>query len=113
MNIHDLMESAVAKRASDVHLAPRRCPAFRIDGALLPQVDDYPVVTAGDCEEAILRLLSPAQIESLEQGYEVDIGIELEISHATRRFRINVHRQQRDWLPSSGFSRRKFLLQTS
>ena len=95
MNLPDLMGLAVTRRASDVHLAPDRSPAFRIDGALRPLREEYPPLTAAECEAAILGMLSPNQIEVLNQALEIDISYALDLPQGVTRFRINIHRQQR------------------
>jgi len=95
MNLPELMGLAVTRRASDVHLAPDRSPAFRIDGALRPLREEYPPLTAAECEAAILGMLSPNQIEVLNQALEIDISYALDLPQGVTRFRINIHRQQR------------------
>ena len=95
MNLPNLMGLAVTRRASDVHLAPDRSPAFRIDGALLPLREEYPPLSAEECEATILGMLSPNQIEVLNQALEIDISYALDLPQGLTRFRINIHRQQR------------------
>ena len=95
MNLPNLMGLAVTRRASDVHLAPDRSPAFRIDGALRPLREEYPPLSSEDCEAAILGMLSPNQIEVLNQALEIDISYALDLPQGITRFRINIHRQQR------------------
>jgi twitching motility protein PilT len=95
MNLPDLMGLAVTRRASDIHLAPDRSPAFRIDGALRPLRKEYPPLSSEECEAAILGMLSPNQIEVLKQALEIDISYALDLPQGRTRFRINIHRQQR------------------
>ena len=95
MNLPNLMGLAVTRRASDVHLAPDRSPAFRIDGALRPLREEYSPLSAEECEAAILGMLSPNQIEVLNQALEIDISYALDLPQGITRFRINIHRQQR------------------
>lgn len=95
MNLPNLMGLAVTRRASDVHLAPDRSPAFRIDGALLPLREEYPPLSAEECEATILGMLGPNQIEVLNQALEIDISYALDLPQGLTRFRINIHRQQR------------------
>jgi twitching motility protein PilT len=95
MNLPDLMGLAVTRRASDIHLAPDRSPAFRIDGALRPLRKEYPPLSSEECEAAILGMLSPNQIEVLKQALEIDISYALDLPQGLTRFRINIHRQQR------------------
>ena len=95
MNLPNLMGLAVTRRASDVHLAPDRSPAFRIDGALRPLREEYPPLSSEECEATILGMLSPNQIEVLNQALEIDISYALDLPQGVTRFRINIHRQQR------------------
>tara|TARA_B110000881_G_C18560047_1_gene509234 strand:- start:6 stop:1151 length:1146 start_codon:yes stop_codon:yes gene_type:complete len=95
MNLPNLMGLAVTRRASDVHLAPDRSPAFRIDGALRPLREEYPPLSSEECEATILGMLSPNQIEVLNQALEIDISYALDLPQGITRFRINIHRQQR------------------
>ena len=95
MNLPNLMGLAVTRRASDVHLAPDRSPAFRIDGALRPLREEYSPLSSEECEATILGMLSPNQIEVLNQALEIDISYALDLPQGTTRFRINIHRQQR------------------
>lgn len=95
MNIPALMDLAVTRRASDVHLAPERSPALRIDGALRPLREEFPPLSFEECEAAILGILRPDQVEALERALEIDISYALDLPHGTTRFRVNIHRQQR------------------
>lgn len=95
MNLLDLMALAVARRASDIHLAPERSPALRIDGVLRPLREEYPLLTSDECESAIMDILRPNQAETLEQMLEIDISYSLDLPEGTTRFRVNIHRQQR------------------
>ena len=95
MDLTKLMTLAVERRASDVHLAPERSPAFRIDGALRALDSEFPALAASECEEMITAILRPDQIKTLEKDFELDTSHSLDLPQGTTRFRINVHRQQR------------------
>jgi twitching motility protein PilT len=95
MNLPELMDLAVTRRASDVHLAPERSPALRIDGALRALREEFPPLSAEECEAAILSLLRPDQVEALDRALEIDLSYALDLPHGVTRFRVNVHRQQR------------------
>jgi len=95
MNLPDLMELAVIRRVSDVHLAPERCPAFRVDGALRPWEDDYEPLSPDECEKLIFSMLTAKQMEALEERLEIDISHSLDLPSGRTRFRVNIHRQQR------------------
>lgn len=95
MILSDLMALAVARGASDIHLAPERSPAFRIDGALRALRGDYPPLSSDQCESMITGILRPEQIEALEQQLEIDMSYSLKLPEGSTRFRVNIHRQQR------------------
>lgn len=95
MFLVQLMELAVSRRASDVHLAPDRAPAFRVDGALRALTDVYQPMPADDVEKLIFSMLNPDQEQALKEKLEIDISYSLDLSTGLNRFRINIHRQQR------------------
>ncbi len=95
MNLPELMELAVTRRVSDVHLAPERSPAFRVDGALRALSDEYQPLSAEECEAVILSMLSAKQLHTLEERLEIDISHSLDLPSGRTRFRVNIHRQQR------------------
>jgi len=95
MFLVQLMELAVSRRASDVHLAPDRAPAFRVDGALRALTDVYQPMSADDVEKLIFSMLNPDQEQALKEKLEIDISYSLDLSTGLNRFRINIHRQQR------------------
>ncbi len=94
MNIASLLELAVNRKASDVHLAPGRSPALRIDGALHPLRDEFAPLTVEECESEIYGILLKHQSEALDRNMEVDIGYQLDLPEGFSRFRVNIHRQQ-------------------
>lgn len=95
MNLPDLMALAVERRASDIHLAPARSPALRIDGALRPLREEFGPLTKDECEAAIASMLRPDQLKALEEKLEIDISYSLALPGGEVRFRVNVHQQQR------------------
>lgn len=95
MNLPDLMALAVERRASDVHLAPERSPAFRIDGSLRALEGEYPPLTVKDCETLLTSMLRPDQVETLNKNLEIDLSYSLDLPQGVTRFRVNIHQQQR------------------
>lgn len=95
MNLADLMTLAVERRASDVHLAPGRSPAFRIDGALQALDEEFAQLSETESEQLITSLLRRDQVAKLNRDFEIDISHSLDLPKGTTRFRINIHRQQR------------------
>jgi len=89
------MELAVTRKASDVHLAPGRSPALRIDGSLRALHGEFPPLTVEECEAGLRGMLRPDQNEALDRKMEIDIGYQLDLPQGISRFRVNMHRQQR------------------
>lgn len=85
--MEQLMQGAMDRRASDIHLKVGNPPMYRIDGALMRVEDD--VLT----EEAVQKLLkviaSPNDITKFEKVMELDISYMFE---GIARFRVNVCR---------------------
>ena len=95
VNLPELMELAVVRRVSDVHLAPDRSPAFRVDGSLLALTEEYEMLSPENCEALIVSMLNPKQKATLEEKLEIDVSYALDLPSGLTRFRINIHRQQR------------------
>jgi twitching motility protein PilT len=62
-NIHDLLEYAIARRASDVILKAGSPPVLRVDGQVV--VSDLPSVSATDCHELAYSILYSAARDAL------------------------------------------------
>jgi len=86
--IEQLLQRAIDKDASDVHIKADGPPYFRIDGDLVPRRRD---ISAAEVEGIINELLNPAQREHLDKLGEVDLAY----SHPRLgRFRVNVFHQR-------------------
>jgi twitching motility protein PilT len=94
LDILELMDAANQVGASDVHLAPGRHPAFRIDGVMALQ-DEYPVVAPDESERLLYSILRDDQRLKLDQEWEIDLSYALDLQGHNVRFRINMHRQYR------------------
>lgn len=89
MLIEEVLELAVAKKASDVHISANLPPVLRIDGRLFRT--NLPVLSSDDVETIIFPILSNDQRRELEQNWELDFGYGL---HGVGRFRVNVYRDK-------------------
>lgn len=78
----ELVATAAALRASDVHLLDGACPIVRVDGALR-QLADAPVALAP------LLSLSADQQDRIGRGHSVDLGLDVE---SVGRVRLHVFR---------------------
>jgi twitching motility protein PilT len=90
----DLMALADERDASDVHLAPGRKPALRIDGEM-GVLDQYPVITPDESERLLYSILRDDQRLALDENWETDLSYALNLGRHNVRFRINMHRQYR------------------
>ncbi len=90
----ELMDLAVQRKASDVHLAPYRRPALRIDGDMV-LLEQYAVLSPEACERLLYSILRDDQRLALDRDWEIDLAYQLNLPGGLVRFRINMHRQQR------------------
>ncbi len=88
-HVHDLLEMAFSKGASDLHITVERPPVLRIDGEItdLP----YPPLTPERTEQLIHQLLTPQQAEVFDREMDMDFSYSLD---GVGRFRVNVFRQR-------------------
>lgn len=86
MNINELFEYSVKKKASDIHLVVGRQPILRIDGALgaIPKTEAF---SRAGMERAVFSLLTASQKEKFTSGKDLDFSYEIEDGS---RFRVNV-----------------------
>ena len=89
MLIDDVLELAVSKKASDIHISANLPPVLRIDGKLFRT--NLSVLSSDDVETIIFPILSNDQRRDLEQNWELDFGYSL---HGVGRFRVNVYRDK-------------------
>lgn len=90
MEIQEILETAVSRSASDIHLMVGAFPTLRIDGKLEPLTkSDAP--TAEVIERLVLSLCSPEQKELLIANREIDFSFAL---GELARFRVNAFYQK-------------------
>lgn len=90
MNINQLLETTISKKASDLHLLVGFSPQLRINGELVT-VTDLPALTQEDMQILIDPLLNKQQKDILVTNWELDLGISFE---EKARFRINLYMQK-------------------
>lgn len=89
VDIRELLQYAVDKDASDIHLTEGLPPTIRIDGQLVPTT--YPSLDQGSAKKMIYSILNDEQKVRFETELELDLSIYIpEVS----RFRVNVHIQR-------------------
>jgi len=88
MNVQNLLQITIDKKASDLHLVAEYAPTIRIDGALFNLSEA--VLTAADIEGILRFLLAPDQYKVFETNHELDFAY----SFGSGRFRVNAYFQK-------------------
>ncbi len=89
MLIEDLLEMAVKRGASDLHLSSNLPPVVRIDGRLIRT--EMPDLTSEAVERLLFPMLSNEQRRILEQTWELDFSYGIK---SLGRFRVNIYRDK-------------------
>ncbi len=90
MQINEILDAAIQKNSSDVHLAVHKHPILRLDGKLVEQ-DQFPILESPDIQGIVYPVLSDHQKEELEK--ERELGFVYTLNN-TNRFRVNVFWEQ-------------------
>jgi twitching motility protein PilT len=87
--LEEILDLAVKKGASDVHLSAGRPPTFRINGSLIIS-DKQPVLTKEDTQELAFVILS----EECKEQFLSQRDIDLSFAYQDKgRFRVNIYYQ--------------------
>ena len=86
--LQQLLQRAVQKNASDIHIKTGRPPCFRIDGDMVPRKR---IMTAADVDSVLSEILSESQKSTLRRRGEVDLAHQ---DSEYGRFRVNAFRQR-------------------
>ena len=89
VGIHHLLEEAIQKGASDLHITVGVPPIIRVDGFLEPL--EYPPLRSESTREMIYNILNDTQKVKFETNWELDFSTEV---RDLGRFRVNVHKQR-------------------
>jgi twitching motility protein PilT len=89
LHIEDLLRTAVARDASDIHIKAESPPLLRIYGELIPM--DLPPLSVDEAKRLSYMILSQEERESFEQDWELDLGYDME---GLARFRVNLFVQR-------------------
>jgi len=84
-----LLDLAISKNASDIHLTVGVPPVLRVDGRLYPMTDRG-VLTSKEAEDLIKSFMTQAQQEEFIARKEIDFSF----SYRDVRFRVNVYLQK-------------------
>lgn len=90
MSIQQLLEIALQRSASDLHLLVGFEPMIRISGELVPIEGSTPLSIA-EVSALLLPLLTPYQKDYYDKNLELDFSFGFE---NRVRFRVNIYRQQ-------------------
>lgn len=90
MTIQQLLQLAIDRNASDLHLLVSFAPALRVNGDLAP-IPGTEVLSEPDMENLLLPILTDTQKEELYKNLELDFGFDFE---KKARFRVNLYRQK-------------------
>jgi twitching motility protein PilT len=86
MNIKDLFQIAIDKKASDIHLNVGLLPVLRIDGNLSP-LNKFPQMVQKELHEMIFEVITARQKEMFEENRDLDFSYAI----GDTRFRVNIH----------------------
>jgi twitching motility protein PilT len=89
LQIDDLLRTAVARDASDIHIKAESPPLLRIYGELIPM--DLPALSVDEAKRLSYMILSQQEREIFEQHWELDLGYDME---GVARFRVNLFVQR-------------------
>lgn len=90
MEIEKLLEIAVSKNASDLHLIVGIPPTLRIEGVLYA-IGDVPTLTPESAKTLVYAILTPEQKEIFSVNRELDFSFEFGEDY---RFRVNAYHQK-------------------
>ena len=85
----DLLDGAIKKGASDLHISVGLPPMIRIDGKLMP-VADAGVITPEASQRLLASIMNREQMERLQQRRELDFSF----GYQKMRFRTNAYYQK-------------------
>jgi twitching motility protein PilT len=90
MDINQLLQTAVASGASDLHLKVGSYPMMRINGTLVVASEDKRL-DRSDTETMAQGILNPEQLEKYRKNQDVDLAYSID---GLGRFRVNVFQQR-------------------
>lgn len=90
MNIQQLLDLAIQRNASDLHLSVGFPPTLRINGELIPVPGEVDI-TPEQISSLLLPLLSEEQKNIYIQTFEMDLSFDF---FGKGRFRVNIYKQK-------------------
>ncbi len=92
LNIQQLLELVISRKASDLHVLVGSVPVIRIEGVLVP-VPGEPVLSHERGQEMVYAILTAEQREVLSLNKEIDFSV---APTNGGRFRVNAYHQKGD-----------------
>ncbi|MGE5629866.1 MAG: type IV pilus twitching motility protein PilT [Caulobacteraceae bacterium] len=89
MGVRDLLNAAVEKNASDIHVTVGVPPMLRINGSIYPYGDLK--MNSQEIEQLVSEILSGKQLELLREKGDMDVSYSVE---GLGRFRFNIYKQR-------------------
>ncbi|MBI2022368.1 type IV pilus twitching motility protein PilT [Candidatus Daviesbacteria bacterium] len=97
MNIQQLLQITIEKKASDLHLNIGEIPTLRINGDLI-RIEGFPALAKEDIDNLIFPLLNPYQRRVFEETWEFDFGVDFGLGQSPwvgkARFRANLYKEK-------------------
>lgn len=90
MEMTEILQKAVEKKASDIHIVIGKPPMVRVHGDVVP-MDEFPVLTHEESKRLIYSILYEEQRSKFEQNFELDCST---MVPNLSRFRVNVFLQK-------------------
>jgi len=91
MEINELLQITIEKKASDLHLIPGYYPTIRINNELL-HLRNFGILEAEPVEKMLISVLNNVQHQFLIENKEIDIGWD----YNGNRFRVNIYTNKRN-----------------
>ncbi len=89
MDLSNLLQITIDKKASDLHVVPGYYPTIRVNGELF-QLTTLAIITPEDSEKMLISFLKDEQKEILSANREIDLAYSLN----TNRYRVNLYYAQ-------------------
>ncbi len=86
MNIKQLLQIAIDRKASDIHIVPNYLPSIRINNDLV-KLTSFDLITKETSSKLLTEILTPEQKENLFTNKEIDFGYQ----YGEYRFRGNIY----------------------
>lgn len=91
--IDEYLLTAMAQKASDLHITVGVPPVIRVNGQLHP-IDGLEPLTSEETRDMIMSIITPAQAKELEKSGQVDFSY---VIPKKGRFRVNIFKQRRSY----------------